>query len=363
MNVDVEAMERKAEQLPKNGVPPEIVRLLPHDTTLDKLMVQKNATPCDGARESVGAAARDMELRTPNAVMMEKSSVDEVDANLLRQGALEHVSGRSRAEHESECRGATTGVQEGALAREAQSFALRLASRWSSRCERPECPCGGDRDDRALARTSRMGDRAASVDLETVQFRLWEMMETDASRVRYVVYPGRQMMSQFVPWFFGVAFPFCFKYGVGMPDMPEWQENARHRRGPAAPRVELALWARIMTRRVESQFRREWRFGFTLSSVLFQSSVNMARSVRLADYRKDGQTECQYSQSELERAAVSIVDALYGTFKDPSTGKHANVRGDFSKLKYVQSLDPIARRLAAGASAGARKIEGRCARS
>ena len=122
--------------------------------------------------------------------------------------------------------------------------------------------------------------------------------------------------------------------------------------------MELALWARIMTRRVESQFRREWRFGFTLSSVLFQSSVNMARSVRLADYRKDGQTECQYSQSELERAAVSIVDALYGTFKDPSTGKHANVRGDFSKLKYVQSLDPIARRLAAGASAVARKIEG-----
>ena len=45
VNVDVEAMERKAEQLPKNGVPPEIVRILPHDTTLDKLMVQKNATP------------------------------------------------------------------------------------------------------------------------------------------------------------------------------------------------------------------------------------------------------------------------------------------------------------------------------
>eukprot|EP00959_Pyramimonas_sp_CCMP1952_P008000 167531-Pyramimonas_sp.AAC.1 len=51
-NVNVEAMERKADQLPQDGVPPEIVRLLPHDTTLDKLMVQKNATPCDGARDS-----------------------------------------------------------------------------------------------------------------------------------------------------------------------------------------------------------------------------------------------------------------------------------------------------------------------
>ena len=251
-----------------------------------------------------------------------------------------------------------SSVVEGAGATEAQSLVLRLARTWTSRCERPECPCGGDRDQRAVARTSKAGDRAANVDIESVQFRLWELMETDSARVRYVVYPGRKMMNQFEPWFFGVAFPFCFKFGVGMPDMPEWQENARHRRGPAAPRVELALWARIMTRRVESQFRREWRFGFTVSSLLFQSAVNMARSVRLADYRRDGETECQYSQGELERAAVSIVDALYGTYKDPSTGKSANVRGDFSKLKYVQSLDPIARRLAAGASAVARKIEG-----
>eukprot|EP00959_Pyramimonas_sp_CCMP1952_P172558 3605471-Pyramimonas_sp.AAC.1 len=88
-------MERKADQLPKNGVPPEIVRPLPRDTASDKLMVQKNATPCDGERGSVAAAARDMNLRTPNAVVMEKSSVDEVDANKLRQGAVGHVSGRS----------------------------------------------------------------------------------------------------------------------------------------------------------------------------------------------------------------------------------------------------------------------------
>ena len=113
-----------------------------------------------------------------------------------------------------------------------------------------------------------------------------------------------------------------------MPDMPEWTENARHRRGPAAPRVDLALWARIMTRRVESQFRRDWRFGFTLSSLLFQSAINMARTVRLADYRRDGETESKYSQTELEKAAVSICDALHGTYKDPSTGKAANVRGD-----------------------------------
>eukprot|EP00959_Pyramimonas_sp_CCMP1952_P435151 9111733-Pyramimonas_sp.AAC.1 len=105
-------MERKAEQLPKDGVPPEIVRPLPHDTTLDKLMVQRNATPCDGARDSVGASARDMDLRTPNAVVMEKSPVDEVDANKLRQGAFEHVSGRSpTAGHEGPEPGANSAAQ------------------------------------------------------------------------------------------------------------------------------------------------------------------------------------------------------------------------------------------------------------
>ena len=87
------------------------------------------------------------------------------------------------------------------------------------------------------------------------------------------------------------------------------------------------MWARIMTRRVESQFRREWRFGFTLSSVLFQSAVSMARSVRLADYRRDGETDCQHSQGELERAAASMCDALRGTHKDPSAGDAASVGG------------------------------------
>eukprot|EP00959_Pyramimonas_sp_CCMP1952_P258412 5401442-Pyramimonas_sp.AAC.1 len=66
-----------------------------------------------------------------------------------------------------------------------------------------------------------------------------------------------------------------------------------------------------MTRRVESQFRREWLFGFTLSSVLFQSSVNMARSVRLEDHRTDGEPECQHSQGEFEKAAASIVEVLH----------------------------------------------------
>eukprot|EP00959_Pyramimonas_sp_CCMP1952_P074684 1560184-Pyramimonas_sp.AAC.1 len=53
----------------------------------------------------------------------------------------------------------------------------------------------------------------------------------------------------------------------------------------------------------------------------------MALPARLADCRNDGQTECQYSQGELERAAASIVIAVHGAFKDPSSVKSERARG------------------------------------
>eukprot|EP00959_Pyramimonas_sp_CCMP1952_P463448 9484943-Pyramimonas_sp.AAC.1 len=88
-------------------------------------MVQKNATPCDGERDSVAAAARDMNLRAPSAAMVEKSSMGEVGANKLGQGALEHVSGRSpTAGRESPGPGARAVAQAGSLAMGAKSFAL-----------------------------------------------------------------------------------------------------------------------------------------------------------------------------------------------------------------------------------------------
>eukprot|EP00959_Pyramimonas_sp_CCMP1952_P385258 8074251-Pyramimonas_sp.AAC.1 len=83
-----------------------------------------------------------MDLRTPNAVMMEESSVDEVGANKVRQGAFEHVScGSPTAGHEGPAPGADSAAQAGASAMEAKSLALRLASTWAGRCDRPECPC------------------------------------------------------------------------------------------------------------------------------------------------------------------------------------------------------------------------------
>ena len=44
--------------------------------------------------------------------------------------------------------------------------------------------------------------------------------------------------------------------------MPSWSKIPRHRRPGDAPRVELAEWVRLISRRVEQQLRRDWLLGF-----------------------------------------------------------------------------------------------------
>ena len=44
-NVDLEDVKNRAQALPENDIPPEIVRLLPLDNAHDKLQPHKNATP------------------------------------------------------------------------------------------------------------------------------------------------------------------------------------------------------------------------------------------------------------------------------------------------------------------------------
>eukprot|EP00959_Pyramimonas_sp_CCMP1952_P379234 7943946-Pyramimonas_sp.AAC.1 len=79
-------------------------------------------------------------------------------------------------------------------------------------------------------------------------------------------------MDQFEPWYFGVAFALVFKYCTGMPDCPEFMKRPRHRRKDDAPRVELPLWVRIMSRRVESQLCSDWHFGFVSWNLVFRSA-------------------------------------------------------------------------------------------
>ena len=87
----MEHVRDKATKLPEDGVPPEIVVLLPHDNDLDKIKVQKAATPVEG-RGDLPQAAEQLARERPNAEVNEKSSYDDADVNAQRIAALHHLT-------------------------------------------------------------------------------------------------------------------------------------------------------------------------------------------------------------------------------------------------------------------------------
>ena len=69
-----EAVRKKAASLPENGVPPELVHILPNDDSHDKLQVQKAATPVDGRQKidtdnDIDQAKKYFKEQRPNAVV------------------------------------------------------------------------------------------------------------------------------------------------------------------------------------------------------------------------------------------------------------------------------------------------------
>ncbi len=103
--------------------------------------------------------------------------------------------------------------------------------------------------------------------------------EPDLAVQRLQVVTGNSMIDQFQPWYFGVAFAFCFKYCVGMPDLPAFAQRPRHRRRGNAPRVDVTLWVKAMSRRVEAQLRRDWMLGFAQYNFMFRSAINLTKQI------------------------------------------------------------------------------------
>jgi len=86
MHVDDAAVRRKGSELPENGVPPELVHFLPNDNSLDKMQIQKAATPVEGRQkvdtpEDLEQARRSFKEQRPNAVVLERPSADAIDLN------------------------------------------------------------------------------------------------------------------------------------------------------------------------------------------------------------------------------------------------------------------------------------------
>ena len=146
---------------------------------------------------------------------------------------------------------------------------------------------------------------------------------------------GSSMQPQFKPWYFGVAFAFLFKYCTGMPDMPEWSSVPRHRRGDDAPAVPLALWVKLITRRVEQHLKRYWLLGFTMGSVLFRSLLNQCRTVYSYEKVRRADGSMGFTAMELEAGAISMRQALDGKYKDLD-GRLKKVIGDALRTRGLR---------------------------
>jgi hypothetical protein len=94
-NLDMDRVRQKArETLPRNGIPPEIMHLVKStndDDTLDRIQIQKEATPVAGRCQSEGEAAKIFSTLAPNAVVCERSADDGVDVVAQRAAAFQDI--------------------------------------------------------------------------------------------------------------------------------------------------------------------------------------------------------------------------------------------------------------------------------
>ena len=86
--VNERAVLRNAARLPEDGIPTELVTLLPNDHGYDKLRMQKAATPVEGMQPTLDEAAARFAQDRPNAVVLERSSAEESDVKVRQASAL-----------------------------------------------------------------------------------------------------------------------------------------------------------------------------------------------------------------------------------------------------------------------------------
>ena len=133
--------------------------------------------------------------------------------------------------------------------------------------------------------------------------------------------------------FFATAFPFVFKYGVGMPDhgrkSAEIDESEVRGSGRPhdAPMVELKPWCKAMARRVESHCGRDWLLGFAMWNLCFRTTVNQAKSFHPAPKHLQ-----ELTAEDAEEGAKQILTLMTsGTYVD-FQGKWQKVAGDMTKI-------------------------------
>ena len=82
--------------LPENGVPNIILRDLPFESNIQKMMIQKHATTVPEPTADLNKVKHLLSVSLQNAVTMEKSSCDTVDYNSMYHNAFENLKTKIR---------------------------------------------------------------------------------------------------------------------------------------------------------------------------------------------------------------------------------------------------------------------------
>ena len=232
---------------------------------------------------------------------------------------------------------------------------------------------------RAIVAEGNAGHNASHVAqaaLEDMAARLAPPSETPDAAAAGIdtleIRTGNEMLDQFQPGYFSIAFPFCFPHATACPDVfnvvkqPEEQaisEGTRPRRqagNPNAPSVTFNQhWAPVMARRAESQLRRDWNFGFTMWNFYFRTCVNLQPNTYMYVHRdQEGGGGRMMTNEEIGQGCKELMTHLRnGKYRD-ITGELKAVKGDVTKLRHVPGLSEAAKKTLANVEARTRNIPG-----
>ncbi|CAJ1413214.1 unnamed protein product, partial [Effrenium voratum] len=115
-----------------------------------------------------------------------------------------------------------------------------------------------------------------------------------------------------------------------------------------------------MQRRVESQFRRDWNFGYSIWNYIFRTAVNLQKNVYMCSIPDESNPERRRPMTgkEVLKGASDLLRALDSKYADVS-GELKAVKGDLAKTRYcVPSLSREAVKVLDNLEARTRRIPG-----
>lgn len=245
-HINIDAARKKAEELPENGVPPQDVRLLPHDASLNHILIQNAAAPVEG-RGSLEAAGACLDNSKANAVVEGKSGCDDADINAQRIEAVRSINERLTGE----------------------PLIINID-------------------------TSPPGVARASESVESPAKQLQVMRR--APRPSMVSVWRASPSSRETPWgtsssrgISELRLPSCSGTAQACPTCTISRRRSGIEGHPTPRVLSPPAWVRIMVRRVEAQLSRGWHLGFVSWNYLFWSGINVSRTFFLrAGQKGDG---------------------------------------------------------------------------